>query len=170
MAGQWLCFEAETLAGSFAPLLKMIRDAQGIRAHTVDLSEEALITVFDGEAIQVLGLLEVPEDLRQLKKEVRELMLCANLDVVPAWLGEFVHLEMLRLDGYGEYTDAFNGTVPAALGDLQSLTALRLTGFNQDETLPASMERLMSLKNLHLQECATLQELPCLNDSRRCRS
>ena len=33
VAAQWLCLDAEALADSFAPLLKMIGDAQGIRAH-----------------------------------------------------------------------------------------------------------------------------------------
>ena len=159
--------DAEALAESAAPLVKMIGDAQGIRANTVDLSSGALNALFLGNSW--VELCEVPEDLRQLKEEVRELTLgCYHFEAVPTWVGaELVHLEMLCLNGCNMEMDTgeadCNGGVEElpALGDLHALTALTLMGFNRVETLPASFERLTSLKTLHIQDCVALQELPC---------
>ena len=56
------CFNAEVLADSFAPLLKLVGDAQGIQAHTVDLSCKALHALFRTEDTTI-ELVEVPENL-----------------------------------------------------------------------------------------------------------
>jgi len=169
-----LCFDAEALTESFAPLFEMIRDMQDIQAHMVDLSADALNPLFKEEAGGWIELLEVPEDLRQLKGEVIELILdCVAVKAVSAWLEDLVHLEALCLEGSNDHTDESNpigrtnGSVHAlpALGDLHALTALSLKGFKIIETLHASIERLTSLKTLHSDEYEALQELPCFGST-----
>ena len=60
--------DAEALTESVAQLCKMIGDMQGIRAHTVDLSEEALNSWYGGDNEEGdwrrFELREVLEDLR----------------------------------------------------------------------------------------------------------
>ena len=80
---QQLCFDAEALTKAFAPLLKEVADMQGIAANKVDLSNEVL-NMLPGLQGRVVVLLEVPEDLRLLKAQVRELkMNCQSLAMLP---------------------------------------------------------------------------------------
>jgi len=73
-AAQHLCFDPEQLFSAFAPLLKSIGDSHGIRAHWVDLSLDALNSMFENDwGADHAGLLELPEDLREIKAEVRDL-------------------------------------------------------------------------------------------------
>jgi len=99
LAGQRVRFDAEALDEAFAPLLKAIGDLQGIRPYAVDLTQQAISAVFEPVTGEPVALLEVPEDLRKLKEDVRELTVgCGFLEAVPDWIGEFRHLEMLHLD------------------------------------------------------------------------
>ena len=84
---------------------------------------------------------------------------------VPDWLGEFVHLEALRLDGrrgvgFFGTANANLSRLPASLGDLAVLKHLTLMNFKALQSLPVSIGRLASLETLHVEGCASLQELP----------
>ena len=160
-------FDAEALTEAFAPLLKEVADIQGIGAHTVDLSCDAL-SALPGLEGKVLELREVPEELRLLQAEVRELkMNCCALAVVPEWLGELVHLEVLSLDGsYNDAGEPHNSSLcvlPASLGALHALKTLTLQNFKALKALPESIARLTSLETLHIKFCPVLKELPAMN-------
>ena len=140
---------------------------QGIGVHTVDLSCDAL-RALPGLEGKELELREVPEDLRLLQAEVRELkMNCCALAVVPEWLGELVHLEVLSLDGsYNDAGEPHNSTLsvlPASLGALHALKTLTLQNFETLAALPESITRLTALEILHIELCPALQELPAMN-------
>lgn len=134
-AQQRLGFDAEALDKVYVPLLKEVGDMQGIQAHTVDLSSEALKALPGLEDLREdfnerVALVNVPEDLRLLQAEVRKLtMNCHFLAEVPEWLGEFVHLEALCLNGgrneYVPPNDALT-ELSEALGALHALKILTL--------------------------------------------
>jgi len=165
LAAQQLCLDAETLVAAFAPLLKEVRNMQGIRAHYVDLSQNVLNDLFGTKDISI-DLLELPADLRELRAEVLELTVeSAALREVPEWLGEFVHLELLRLDGTlcdvgDEYMNDVLEELPASLSDLRALRSLTIQNFSALHILPESIGRLTSLEILHIEGCHPLQELP----------
>jgi len=166
-------FDCEALVEAFAPLLKEVKYLQGIRAYTVDLSGTALweLPSDNDNPTNVLGfagkveLLEVPEDLRKLHEELRELHLNVSaLAVLPEWLGEFALLEALLLDGADNADDGgvLNSSLrvlPEVLGDLQALKTLTLEGFGALKALPASITQLTSLETLCIEKCPAL-ELP----------
>ncbi|KAH9781778.1 ADP-ribosyl cyclase/cyclic ADP-ribose hydrolase [Citrus sinensis] len=59
------------------------------------------------------------------------------------------------------YCDLGEGAIPSSIGDLCSLERLLLSG-NNFFTLPASINRLSSLRRIELEECKMLQNLPRL--------
>ncbi|KAH9782098.1 ADP-ribosyl cyclase/cyclic ADP-ribose hydrolase [Citrus sinensis] len=59
------------------------------------------------------------------------------------------------------YCDLGEGAIPSSIGDLCSLKQLYLSG-NNFFTLPASINRLSSLRRIELEECKMLQTLPRL--------
>eukprot|EP00277_Geminigera_cryophila_P028974 CAMPEP_0179487466 /NCGR_PEP_ID=MMETSP0799-20121207/63435_1 /TAXON_ID=46947 /ORGANISM="Geminigera cryophila, Strain CCMP2564" /LENGTH=341 /DNA_ID=CAMNT_0021302583 /DNA_START=158 /DNA_END=1180 /DNA_ORIENTATION=- len=181
LAAQQLCLDAETLVAAFAPLLKEVRNMQGIRAHYVDLSHNVLNDLFGTKDISI-DVLELPADLRELRAEVLELTVeSAALREVPEWLGEFVHLELLRLDGTlcdvgDEYMNDVLEELPASLSDLRALRSLKhLTSFTLDNLqylyiwslsdlakLPSSIGNLTGLRDLRIVSCRMIMELPTI--------
>jgi len=149
----------------FIPILAVPCEMQSIRAHTVDLSPEAITALFGSQDVCV-ELLEVPEDLRELKAEVRDLTLTAALRTMQECLSEFVHLETLRLDGTmageGESLNLVLRELPSSLGDLPAMKSLTLIHLDALEALPASIGRLTSLETLHIEYCDVLQALPTM--------
>jgi len=97
-------------------------------------------------------LLDLPEDLRDLKAEMRELMVeSVALCEVPEWVGEFVHLEVLQV----ESNDGENPVLkelPGSFGNLCALKSLNLVAL---DALLVSM-RLTSLETLVIDGCDAL--------------
>jgi len=159
---QQLCFDAKALTKAYAPLPKEVPDMQGIQAHKVDLSND-MPQIFPELMGKHGALVEVPEDQRLLQEEVRELHLnCYALAVMPRWLGELAHLEILSLDGigfiheYGNSNDHFNApliSLPEALGELHVLKTLTIKNLAILEALPKSIGWLSLLETLHIQGC-----------------
>jgi len=175
LSSQQLCFDAEVLKESFEPIYQLIHDKQGIRVNTVDLSLGAITALFGSNGGEI-ALVEVPDDLRQLT-EVRELRVaCSALRTAPVWLGELVNLEVLYLDagdrsGFVQRVvrENYSVTLEALLSSLSGLAALKhltlkgfdLAVFQHLAPLPALIERLTSLKTLHIEDFRGLEELPC---------
>jgi len=144
---------------------------QGIAANKVDLSNEVL-NMLPGLEGRVVVLLQVPEDLQLLKAQLHELkMNCQSLAMLPEWLGELVHLEVLSLNGsyndecedQDEPHDSSLSVLPASLGALHALKTLTLQNFETLAALPESITRLTALEILHIELCPALQELPAMN-------
>ena len=136
---------------------------RGIGPYTVNLTLNTLNAV-PGMNGRVLGLVEVPEDLRLVKETVCELNIhCFALLIVPEWVGELVHLQVLHLDG--ELSKVISNRalteMPEALGSLHYLQSLTLKNLECLRTLPASIVTLTSLKTLHIERC-WLENLPIM--------
>ena len=108
----------------------------------------------------------LPEGLRRLKEQVRELYVqSAELRELSEWIGEFGRLETLDLRGDDEQPHREgreNGemtNLPESIGNLECLKAQHLSGFAQLEALPESIGRLTALESLNLGACG-LTELP----------
>lgn len=112
LAPQKLCLDAAGLIETFTPLLKLVREMQGICARKVDLTcgiiEDQLSCsrVVDHHEhrhslkLVVCGLKELPEDLRGISHDFRELSVeSQQLKELPVWIGEFAYLESLVLEG-----------------------------------------------------------------------
>jgi len=158
LTAQRVCWDAEALLAAFAPLSKFVGDSQGIRENSVDLSLKALDNLFGTQGKRLM-LFDLPEDLRELKAEMRELMVeSVALCEVPEWVGEFVHLEVLQL----ESNDGENPVLkklPASFGNLCALKSLTLMNLVALDALPVSM-RLTSLETLAIDGCDALIGLP----------
>jgi len=126
----------------------------GAPATAVDLSSEALSAFFDLEAD--MALVEVPEDLRQLTEEMRELTLgCKVLSAVPEWLCEFAQLRLLCLTGYSNYGGTGGKEEPIftqlpGIGSLAKLTTLDLNFLPRLTRMPPCFGQLTALTTLSL--------------------
>jgi Leucine-rich repeat (LRR) protein len=159
---QEVFLDADGLVESFYPLLKLVREMQGIWAHKVNLSSTSLDPLLRTEDTEVD---ELPEDLRRLKDHLKELRVqSARLSSLPDWLGELKHLESLNLDGTSAYmmslddeeipNDPWNyemTMLPTSIGDLGVLKRMHLSHFEGLQKLPESIKRLTALEELRLE-------------------
>ena len=82
-------------------------------------------------------LAELPEGLRALAGEVRELAVrSTRLAVVPGWVGELTRLEALEVSGVEYEPNALLKSLPASIGQLGALKQLTLAGLDGLEELP----------------------------------
>ena len=131
MESQKKCLDAAGLLRTFEPLQQLVRELQGICARRVDLTDEVLAPLFPGiyqYETGGLGLDELPEDLRRLKEQVRELHVqSTQLQELPEWIGEFGRLETLDLRG-DEVDDGRENEemteLPESIGNLEFLILL----------------------------------------------
>jgi len=91
-------------------------------------------------------------------------MHCFALLILPEWLGELVHLQVLHLDG--EWSEVISNRslrkLPEALGSLHCLKSLTLKNSESLRTLPASIVTLTSLETLYIKDCWGFKELPTM--------
>ena len=77
-----------------------LQGASAMRVHAVALTPDTLRTVLPGGEKGCAQLAELPEGLRMLAGELRELKVkSTRLVEVPAWVGELTRLQVLELDG-----------------------------------------------------------------------
>jgi len=146
-------FDVERLDSTFAALMKMVQEMAGIRAHRVELTPETL----GG------NLTQVPIALFRLHREVRELRVeSTQLATLPAWMGNFVFLEHLDIDG--GCRDGYDSNnyvlkkLDASIGKLVNLKTLNLHGLDELETLPESLGNLSgNLKHLNISHCGKFE-------------
>jgi hypothetical protein len=91
---------------------------------------------------------ELPEGLRALAGEVRELAVrITRLAVVP-WLGKLTRLEALEVSGVEYERNALLKSLPASLGQLGALKQLTLAWLGVLEELPDALVTLTLLGSL----------------------
>ena len=77
-----------------------LQGASAMRVHAVALTPDTLRTVLPGGEKGCAQLAELPEGLRMLAGELRELKVkSSRLVEVPAWVGELTRLQVLELGG-----------------------------------------------------------------------
>ena len=116
----------------------------------------------EGEEEDKAQLAALPEGLRALAGEVRELVMrSTRLAMVPGWVGELTRLEVLEVRGvdYQEPNSVLK-SLPASLGQLGSLKQLTLAWLGGLEVLPDAVVRLTSLGSLTIENCGKLRVLP----------
>ena len=113
-----------------------LQGASAMRVHAVALTPDTLRTVLPGGEKGCAQLAELPEGLRMLVGELRELKVTSTrLVEVPAWVGELTRLQVLELGGVDFYLGSGFGN--------NCLTAL-----------PAGLFQLGALKQLTLGKCS----------------
>jgi hypothetical protein len=142
LAAQKECLDAAGLLDTFEPLQQLVRELQGICARRVDLTDEVLEPLFP-DIYEEGGMQTLPEDLRRLKEQVRELHVqSSQLQELPGWIGEFGRLETLDLRGEEEDDVKENEEMtelPESIGNLACLKSLYLHSFVQLKVLPDSI-------------------------------
>ena len=141
-----------------------------VYAYCVDTQDEE---EDEGDEEGEAQLAELPEGLRELAGEVRELVVrSSRLAVVPGWVGELTRLEALEVsvDVYYTIHNCYQepklraqvavNTLPASLGQLGSLKQLTLARLGGLEVLPDALVRLTSLSRLTIGYCGKLRALP----------
>ena len=112
--------------------------------HAVELTPATLAPVLpEGEEEGKAQLAELPEGLRALAGEVRELAVrSTRLAVVPVWVGELTCLEALEISGVGyDEGNTLLKSLPASLGQLGALKQLTLAWLDGLEVLPDAVVR-----------------------------
>jgi len=125
-----------------------LMEAAGMGVHAVELTPATLAHVLpdseeedeedeEGEKGNA-QLAELPEGLRALAGEVRELAVrSTRLAVVPVWMGELTRLEALEVSGVEhQRQNALLKSLPASLGQLGALKQLTLAWLDGLEVLP----------------------------------
>jgi len=124
-------------------------------------------------------LLALPEDLKDFKQEIQELVVfSANIVSLPDWLSELTGLQTVKLntcelttvtEGIGALTrlitleleSCTNVTVlPSSLGSMKGLLFLKLVQCHRLRSLPESIGKLTGLQTLDLAGCKNLSTLP----------
>jgi hypothetical protein len=108
------------------------------------------------------GLVALPEELWASAGRVRELEVqSADLEALPAWLGELTGLTALRIAGV-DYEDHVCPLrkLPDAVGRLTALRKLKLRECYKLTALPAALASLTRLEDLQLTGCHRLEEVP----------
>jgi hypothetical protein len=142
--GDWSA-ASPPLLETFEPLLRLVKEMQGVRIHTVELSEATLGTTDAG-----VDLMELPEGLRALAPDLRGLRVSsAMLDSLPEWIGELVHVEKMSIDGFSS-ADWANGLrdLPNSFEHLTRLQSLELARLYSLESLPPALGKLTNLERL----------------------
>ena len=116
-----------------------LQEATGLGVHAMELTPATLAPVLpEGEEEGKAQLAELPEGLRALAGEVRELAVrSTRLAVVPVWMGELTRLEALEVSGVEhQRQNALLKSLPASLGQLGALKQLTLAWLDGLEVLP----------------------------------
>ena len=115
LAAQEEGLDPERLSRTYAALMAELQEAAGMGVHTVELTPATLAPVLpegeeedeEDEENDEKGnaqLAELPEGLRELEKEVRELVVrSTRLAMVPVWVGELTRLEAMEVSGVDYY-------------------------------------------------------------------
>ena len=99
---------------------------------------------------------ELPPDLRRFAGQVQVLLAkCWLFCSIPAWIGDFTSLKLLRLDGFDQnnWHEASVEFLPDAIGNLVALETLHLECFPRLSAIPSTISRLTSLQHLELRRC-----------------
>jgi hypothetical protein len=154
LAAQEEGLDPERLSRTYTALMEELQEVSGMGVHTVELTPATLAPVLpegeeedeedeEGDEEGNAQLAEVPEGLRALAGEVRELVVrSTRLAVVPGWVGELTRLEALDVSGvcYAQ-RNAVLKSLPASLGQLGSLKQLTLAWLGGLEVLPDAVVR-----------------------------
>ena len=173
LAAQEEGLDPERLSRTYAALMAELQEVAGMGVHAVELTPATLAPVLpegeeEDEEDEEEGdedeaqLAELPEGLRALAGEVRELVVrSTRLAVVPVWVGELTRLEALEVSGVDYYEpNAVLKSLPASLGQLGALKQLTLAWLDGLEVLPDAVVRLTSLGSLTIKCCDKLRALP----------
>ena len=191
LAAQEEGLDPERLSRTYAALMAELQEAAGMGVHAVELTPATLAPVLpegqqgdeEGEEEDEQGeegyerrnaqLAELPEGLRALAGEVRELAVrSTRLAVVPVWVGELTRLEALEIIGVAYYggdddddpsfivINTLLKSLPASLGQLGALKQLTLAWLDGLEVLPEAVVRLTSLGSLTIEYCYKIKTLP----------
>ena len=120
LAAQEEGLDPERLSNTYAALMAELQEVAGMGVHAVELTPATLAPVLpegeegdeegeeedeqgeEGDERRNAQLAELPEELRALAGEVRELAVrSTRLAVVPVWVGELTRLEALEISGVG---------------------------------------------------------------------
>ena len=127
-----------------------------MRVHAVALTPDTLRTVLPGGEKGCAQLVELPEGLRMLAGELRELNVkSSRLVEVPAWVGELTRLQVLELGGdfcltTGDFGNNCLTALPAGLFQLGALKQLTLRSLFKLQELPETFGRITALERLTL--------------------
>ena len=182
LAAQEEGLDPERLSRTYAALMAELQEAAGMGVHAVELTPATLAPVLpegqqgdeegeeedeqgeEGDERRNAQLAELPEGLRALAGEVRELAVrSTRLAVVPVWVAELTRLEALEISGVGDDVgNTLLKSLPASLGQLGALKQLTLAWLDGLEVLPDAVVRLTSLGSLTqtLEDCNNLKTLP----------
>jgi len=160
LAAQAEGLDPERLSRTFSALMAELQAAVGMRVDAVELTPDTLQKeVGDGEYVNIGGrvqLVELPEGLRALAGELRELTVHSRLLAeVPTWVAELTRLDVLDISGdVNSNSLQFGDVIPPEYGedDWQANTKLR--------TLPAGLFQQGALKQLTLSCLDALQTMP----------
>jgi hypothetical protein len=153
LAAQEEGLDPERLSRTYAALMAELQEAVGMGVHAVELTPATLAPVLP-EGEENAQLAELPEGLRALAKEVRELVVrSTRLAVVPRRVGELTRLEALEVSGC-----TVQALTCAASADLRWRSAVMWNSVLK--SLPASLGQLGALKQLTLTWLDGLEVLP----------
>ena len=183
LAAQEEGLDPERLSRTYAALMAELQEVAGMGVHAVELTPATLAPVLpegeedeedeeegdedeedeEGDEKGKAQLAELPEGLRALAGEVRELVVrSTRLAVVPVWVGELTRLEALEVSGDVDYQEPNSvlKSLPASLGQLGALKQLMLAWLEELKVLPDAVVRLTSLGSLTIDHCGKLRALP----------
>ena len=174
LAAQEEGLDPERLSRTYAALMAELQEVAGMGVHAVELTPATLAHVLpegeeedeedeEGDEKGNAQLAELPEGLRALAGEVRELVVrSTRLAMVPGWVGELTRLEALEVSGDvdSEEPNSVLKSLPASLGQLGALKQLTLAWLGGLEVLPDAVVRLTSLGSLTIEWCGKLRALP----------
>jgi len=163
LAAQEEGLDPERLSRTYAALMAELQEVAGMGVHAVELTPATLAHVLpegeeedeedeedeeegdedeedeEGDEKGNAQLAELPEGLRALAGEVRELVVrSTRLAMVPGWVGELTRLEALEVSGDvdSEEPNSVLKSLPASLGQLGALKQLTLAWLGGLEVLP----------------------------------
>jgi hypothetical protein len=171
LAAQEEGLDPERLSRTYVAMISQLQDVAGMGVHAVELTPASLAPILpegEEEKEREVGdedgnaqLAELPEGLRALAGEVRELALrSTRLAVVPGWVGELTRLEALEVSGVEYEPNALLKSLPASIGQLGALKQLTLAWLDGMEVVPDALVTLTSLGSLTIQYCGKLTALP----------
>jgi hypothetical protein len=179
LAAQEEGLDPERLSRTYAALMAELQEVAGMGVHAVELTPATLAHVLpegeedeedeedeEGDEKGKAQLAELPEGLRALAGELRELVVWSTeLAVVPGWVRELTRLEALEVSGdvHDEDSEEPNfvlKSLPASLGQLGALKQLTLAWLEELKVLPDAVVRLTSLGSLTIECCGKLRALP----------
>ena len=155
----------ERLSLTYAALMAELQEAARMGMHSVELTpatlgpvlpegeeKEEVVEGEEGDEKRNAHLAELPEGLRALAGEVRELAVrSTRLAVVPVWVGELTRLEAIEVSGVENERNTLLKSLPASLGQLGSLKQLTLVRLDGLEVLPDAVVRLTVLGSLTIE-------------------